>query len=79
MRTTLIKKKDIQSQNSGEYNYEDYSKTKAFKRIQVLEVTGVKKLKWEWTAPTPNELGIHPYSRRTIRKYTFHELTTSNY
>jgi hypothetical protein len=79
MTTTLIKKKDIQSHNSGEYNYEDYSKTEAYKRIQGLEITSLKKLKWEWTAPTPNELGIHPYSKRTIKKYKFHELTTSNH
>jgi hypothetical protein len=78
MATTLIEKKNIQSHNSGQYNYEDYSKTEAYKRIQVLEVIDVKKFKWEWTAPAINELGIHSYSKRTIKKYKFHELTISN-
>lgn len=81
--TTLIKEDNIQptttSHGDGEYNYKEYSKTKEFKDIQVLEVTGIKKFKWEWTAATPNELGIYPYSKRTIRKYKFHELRASNH
>lgn len=79
MATTLIEKKNIQSHNSGEYNYEYYSKTEAYKKIQVLEVISVKKFKWEWTASASNKLGIYPYSKRTIKKFKFHALTINNY
>lgn len=51
----------------------------AFNMIQVLEVTDIKKFKWEWTAFAPNELGIYPYIKKTIRKYKFYELRASNH
>jgi hypothetical protein len=61
-----------------EYNYKDYSKTANYKAISSVEVGTLKKFKWEWTASAINKLGVHPYSKRTIRKYKFHELTINN-
>ena len=76
MTKTLINKSvNNKSQSPGEYNYEDYSKTKGFKNIQVLEVINIKKFNWEWTSVTPNKLGIHSVSKKVIKKYNFYNFT----